>query len=188
MDRYPCGCWMAGVGAVVVVLVLGAVLAFFRLGGQWGAIWLTLALVGLGTAGLAFWALDSVVDGNPSPKPRPPPSQTQWSTTQEPRKLRDQREEAGQAVCVYFIENSTGHVKIGSSTDPHRRIKALQTGNSELLTLAWTGWFNNERAARACEETLHRRLANRHVRGEWFRAAGLDYARLLNEVSRTTLY
>jgi hypothetical protein len=66
--------------------------------------------------------------------------------------------------CLYFIQSrATGYIKIGRSKDPHKRLKALQTGSpNELRLVAYfqgLGWR---------ERVLHERLARWRVQGEWF--------------------
>lgn len=52
-------------------------------------------------------------------------------------------------------------VKIGSATDPKKRLQSLQTGQPAALTLLWhtVGDF---------EYALHRVFETQRVRGEWF--------------------
>lgn len=69
------------------------------------------------------------------------------------------------------------------SRNPDRRLRSLQTGSSDRLTFGYGAWFASDAEARACETALHRRLAYRRVRGEWFWADGLNYRALLDEVS-----
>lgn len=66
---------------------------------------------------------------------------------------------------VYAIQESeTGRIKIGISKDPERRIKELQTANSQKLKLLHyvpaPNRFHDERLAQA--------RAPNHVRGEWY--------------------
>lgn len=65
---------------------------------------------------------------------------------------------------VYFIRDGHGLVKIGSATDPRRRLQSLQIGNPSALVLAavFDGNVLEEKA-------LHRLFAEFRVRGEWFR-------------------
>lgn len=67
---------------------------------------------------------------------------------------------------VYFIQNKIGRIKIGwTGGCPKKRLKALQTGDSDGLTLvaAMDG-------SEATEKALHFRFAAYRVRsdGEWF--------------------
>jgi hypothetical protein len=65
---------------------------------------------------------------------------------------------------LYFIQSDvTGHIKIGRSVDPQRRIRALQTGSPHKLKLVHyfegLGWR---------EPALHEELSRWRVEGEWF--------------------
>lgn len=65
---------------------------------------------------------------------------------------------------LYFIQSErTGHIKVGRSVDPYRRLKALQTGNQCKLRLVASfenmGWR---------EPSLHDHLKQWRVKGEWF--------------------
>lgn len=76
--------------------------------------------------------------------------------------------ERGRVVkFVYFVLNESGHVKIGSSWSPHRRLSTLQTGSADRLTLigAVPGDAETERA-------WHSRFAPLNVGGEWFAYEG----------------
>lgn len=66
---------------------------------------------------------------------------------------------------VYLIRGNDGRYKIGIAKNPKERIRQLQTGNSDALTLIETYQSEN---ARQIESALHCRYA--HVRnvGEWF--------------------
>lgn len=70
---------------------------------------------------------------------------------------------------VYFISGpATNSVKIGySSNEPVARLKALQTGNADELTLL--GWYE---AAVEEERHWHQKFAPYCIRGEWFRLEG----------------
>lgn len=68
-------------------------------------------------------------------------------------------------MSVYFIRRGlTGDVKIGSASDPVKRLKQLQTGQSAPLRLMrlFCGELQEERA-------LHARFAHLSIAGEWFR-------------------
>lgn len=65
---------------------------------------------------------------------------------------------------IYFIQAGTrGPIKIGYAADPHRRIKSLQTANSEKLTLlkAIEGDID-------FEKRIHKALKKYRLNGEWF--------------------
>lgn len=67
---------------------------------------------------------------------------------------------------VYFIRNSRNHVKIGwSEYHPSRRLKELQTGESDDLKLE--GFISGSEAK---EKSLHYNFSQYRIRknGEWF--------------------
>lgn len=64
---------------------------------------------------------------------------------------------------VYFIRNQNGHVKIGHSVNPARRLMLLQTGTAESLRIVRTIEGND-----ATERWLHEHFAEDWLRGEWF--------------------
>ena len=168
-----------GVLSLAVVVVIGVVIGeillwWFFPGVFWMVFWV-LIIVGLFWAIVGIWRERRKDSGQ-----RYRASQEQWAWLQKRAESRYLEE---RQACVYFIENAAGHVKIGRSTDPDRRLKSLQTGNSDPLTLVHVGWFHSEEEARHCEEELHYRLDAWRVRGEWFQSDGLDYARLLNETA-----
>jgi hypothetical protein len=74
--------------------------------------------------------------------------------------------EEGYVGWVYFIRYSNGgDVKIGySGDDPQRRLKILQTGCPDELTL-----IGVQRGTKGDEAELHERFAEYRKRGEWFR-------------------
>ncbi|HCG8575818.1 GIY-YIG nuclease family protein [Vibrio parahaemolyticus] len=72
-------------------------------------------------------------------------------------------------MALYFIiENEdliNQRIKIGISTDPIKRLKNLQTGNSRRLALM--GWINSNND-RELERELHQKYQAQRVIGEWF--------------------
>lgn len=65
---------------------------------------------------------------------------------------------------VYFVVGElTGLVKIGSAVDPIDRLRTLQTGSPDRLTLVTT-IAGGEKAERA----LHKQFSGSRVHGEWF--------------------
>jgi hypothetical protein len=69
----------------------------------------------------------------------------------------------GRMTWIYAIQAGTGPVKIGTSDDPARRLRMLQTGSAEPLhgIGAWEGLRDEERL-------LHAEFAPARIRGEWF--------------------
>ncbi|MBK1642199.1 hypothetical protein CKO12_09970 [Chromatium okenii] len=66
---------------------------------------------------------------------------------------------------VYAIQEcETGHIKIGISKDPERRVKQLQTANSQELRLLHYVPAPN----RFQDEQLAHTQTPNHIRGEWF--------------------
>ena len=70
-------------------------------------------------------------------------------------------------MFLYCIANNNGMVKFGFSKDPDRRVRALQTGSSDLLVLLETVPVG-DRSVREMERLLHREFAHLRSRGEWF--------------------
>ena len=65
---------------------------------------------------------------------------------------------------VYFIgRGRKGPIKIGFSKDPQKRMKSLQTGSAEPLSM-----LGLVKGGRAIEAIIHRRLARNRLHGEWF--------------------
>jgi len=65
---------------------------------------------------------------------------------------------------LYFIqEQGTGHIKIGRSVDPKRRVRSLQTGNAKRLKLI--AYFKGKGDQ---EAYLHELLRDWRLKGEWF--------------------
>lgn len=70
----------------------------------------------------------------------------------------------GATFRVYFIQaGEGGPIKIGAAVDVLRRLKVLQTGNVEVLSLLCDFEGGPEE-----ERRLHRHFAAYHLRGEWF--------------------
>lgn len=71
-------------------------------------------------------------------------------------------------MAVYFIRQvGTNLIKVGWAKEPTERMKTLQTGSPHAFELLAVG----DGGARE-EHALHRRFAEAHVRGEWFRMSG----------------
>jgi len=67
---------------------------------------------------------------------------------------------------IYFIQQDiNGPIKIGyTENNPESRLKALQTGNSNTLTLL--GYIDGEEQQ---EKMIHRFFNGYRINGEWFR-------------------
>lgn len=64
---------------------------------------------------------------------------------------------------VYFIQDATGRVKIGTSNDPRARCSELSTGSSGALTL-----ISQCPGDEVLERWLHAKFAAQRCNGEWF--------------------
>lgn len=68
---------------------------------------------------------------------------------------------------VYFIKQAgTGHIKIGTSNEPARRLKELQTASSEPLELL--GVIDG---GQDTEKALHRKFSSFKKSGEWYKSS-----------------
>lgn len=73
---------------------------------------------------------------------------------------------------VYLIQSlEEGYYKIGVSTNPKKRLKQLQTGNSSELKLIDS--YSSEYADKI-EKSLHNFLGANKKEGEWFDLSLLD--------------
>lgn len=79
--------------------------------------------------------------------------------------LAEEEAERTTTSRVYFIQSggAQGPIKIGRAEDVDARLRELQTGNPQKLTLLAT-----MRGGRAAERTLHARFRTSRIRGEWF--------------------
>ena len=64
---------------------------------------------------------------------------------------------------VYFIGSESGPIKIGKAVSPEQRLKTLQTGHFERLTILATAEGGYE-----AEGAYHKRFAEHRKSGEWF--------------------
>ncbi|MDH3376529.1 MAG: GIY-YIG nuclease family protein [Gammaproteobacteria bacterium] len=73
--------------------------------------------------------------------------------------------------AVYLIRmEGTDFYKIGlcvAGEEERRRVE-LQTGNPHELVVVGSGHFRFWSHGLRCEQELHRRYGDKHVRGEWF--------------------
>lgn len=67
-------------------------------------------------------------------------------------------------TVTYAIQNGRGMVKLGVTTNMPARLRDLQIGSADTLTVLGVVAGNQEQA-------LHTRFAHSHVRGEWFRSS-----------------
>jgi T5orf172 domain. len=83
-------------------------------------------------------------------------------------------------MFLYCISNGCGHCKFGYSVDPHRRLRSLQTGQSNQLTLLYSIAVDPLRV-RELERILHSEIGlHRRVRGEWFAISAAAAGELLS--------
>lgn len=82
-----------------------------------------------------------------------------YATEADPKPLSGKGE-------VYFIATET-EVKIGVARDPIARMATLQIGSAATLRLLGSMFGGAD-----LERALHRRFAQYHIRGEWYRLEG----------------
>lgn len=68
---------------------------------------------------------------------------------------------------IYIIGGTEKPYKIGFSKEPHKRLKSLQTGYPEKLTLHYIKEID-ETQVRQLEKHIHRAIAYKRTKGEWF--------------------
>lgn len=83
------------------------------------------------------------------------------------------------SCCVYVIVATSGAVKIGITSNVDTRLKELQTGNHEQLSVLYKLEVANRTIATAIESLLHDRYARHALRGEWF---SVDADRLVEDI------
>lgn len=84
---------------------------------------------------------------------------------------------------VYLIYSQANNsYKIGISKNPIKRLKELQTGNSDKLEILsiFESLFANK-----LEKTLHRQFNHLHDRGEWFFLSEQEVSNFLNICEKT---
>lgn len=70
-------------------------------------------------------------------------------------------------MFIYVIGNKSNRQKIGFSKDVNKRLKTLQTGNSEELLLHHYIQVPEDRV-RILEKKIHQELSYKRLKGEWF--------------------
>jgi len=68
---------------------------------------------------------------------------------------------------VYIIGSESGPIKIGISDKPEKRVKQLQTGNPNKLSLIHTEEIEDN-LAESIELEIHKNLKLKKTVGEWF--------------------
>lgn len=88
-------------------------------------------------------------------------------------------------IYLYCIGSSAGYCKFGYSRDPAGRLRELQTGSPDALSLVHSiaipesEHLREHFHARSLEKQLHREFAHLRVRGEWFNCTAVQGARFL---------
>lgn len=77
-------------------------------------------------------------------------------------KLSEQPDPFRKEEFVYFISDGEA-IKIGTSTRPDRRVRALQTSHPRRLRIVGV-----MRGGAALEQELHRKFRRVRLKGEWF--------------------
>lgn len=94
--------------------------------------------------------------------------------------IKDNREIV-RGEYVYFITTSNSQrVKVGISNDPFKRLRALQTSNSEDLRIALLISCGRDFGKAGVEKAVHHSLGRSKVRGEWFDAASPAVSQFIN--------
>lgn len=86
---------------------------------------------------------------------------------------------------LYIISNGEGAIKVGLSKNPDKRVKQLQTGNENHLSLLFYEEFECPRKkVFKIEKMVHRDLATRCKKrvGEWFYLDTLEIEQIKNTI------
>lgn len=82
--------------------------------------------------------------------------------------------------CIYFVQvGDDGPIKIGYSTNPARRLAALQASHPEVLHL-----IGLTQGSQLEEDRLHEQLAQWRIRGEWYAATAAVLAEIAEPLAR----
>ena len=79
---------------------------------------------------------------------------------------------------IYLIRGNNGKYKIGIAKNPQSRLKQLQTGNPEPLSIIETYKTIN---ASKIEKALHNRYSYARKEGEWFELSISNELTFINE-------
>jgi hypothetical protein len=92
-------------------------------------------------------------------------------------------------VNLYVISDGE-YLKVGISSTPRKRLKQMQTSNARELKLVKEYPIGNRKTTEAWELYVHKRLAEYHVRGEWFKAPLQRTKKFLNAllIDRQEIY
>ena len=79
---------------------------------------------------------------------------------------------------IYLISNGKDY-KVGVSVNPEKRIKQLQTGSAESLSIVEL-WMLPKDKVYGLEKECHEKINSYYVkRGEWFKGGALFHLRLM---------
>lgn len=98
------------------------------------------------------------------------------------RRERKRRGLMPRVAHVYVITDDDGFVKVGLSSDPERRLFALQTSHPRTLRLAYKSPEYGRAAAHFVERSAHVALGDFRCRGEWFRCSVETALAVLGEI------
>ena len=82
-------------------------------------------------------------------------------------------------MYIYGIGTDGNQQKIGFSKDPEKRLKTLQTANSEELHLHYMFEVPKTYASRY-EKYIHNEHNHKRINGEWFEMSAADLKSLLS--------
>jgi predicted GIY-YIG superfamily endonuclease len=82
-------------------------------------------------------------------------------------------------MFLYVIGNKSNRQKIGFSKNVEKRLKTLQTGNSEELLLHYYVQVPEHRV-RILEKKIHLELSYKRLKGEWFDISADDAKQFLD--------
>jgi predicted GIY-YIG superfamily endonuclease len=69
---------------------------------------------------------------------------------------------------IYVIaSNPNGPVKIGRSADPPKRLKQLQTGHAQPLSIHYQQEISGDEV-NLMERAVHKTIRHKRLKGEWF--------------------
>ena len=106
------------------------------------------------------------------------PGFKEWSARPE-NEARHKAYEEKHAPHVYAIRNmANGQLKLGFSTQPFRRLRALQTLTSDVLTL-FALW---RVPSQKIEGKLHRQFKAWRMEGEWFQLGTMEERQLFQSM------
>jgi hypothetical protein len=75
---------------------------------------------------------------------------------------------------IVYLLRSGDSTKIGIAKSISNRIKILQTGNPNTITLLCEFKYSTETECREIEKHLHTRFNAKHIRGEWYDLDDID--------------